>query len=280
MTLIEMLLALTLSLFMLSMIFQLYEVAENSRASQEALIDIEENANAVSDILQRAVHESRYFGCAKLTDDFPFVNHLSFKLNQHNKIEEYHDAAIKVGTDAIHFWHSSIRNTALIKTMRGYSELYVNKNKSLPLSENDNVILSDCKTAEAFQIRQVVPIDKNTIKIISKIPLSKFYPVHSEVNKLDVQAYFVGLTKRMDKDHHPISALFLKNNAGKKQELVENISNMKIYFSQIENNRLIEHALNELTDSSDIKNISFIIDLTSNTGLDLHKKRYVYVALS
>ena len=54
---------------------------------------------------------------------------------------------------------------------------------------------------------------------------------------------------------------------------------MKISFSSIEDNALIDHPIKELTHSTEIKGISFAFDIVA-TNINLYKKWYLYVALS
>ncbi len=260
-TLIELMLALVLSLSLIYLVFEIYLIAEKNRLTQTALTTIQENTQVVTQLLKRQVRASTYFGCAKLTDNFPFVNHTHFVLNAKNKIKKYQDADMKSGTDGIQFWHASIENTVLIKTMRGYSDLYVTS--SLPISIQDNLIISDCKTAEAFQVKEIVPFQDGTEKIISTKPLTKLFSVHAEVNKLEIKSYYIGSE----------SQLVSRDSYGNKTELADNISQMKIFFSRIEDNQLIEHPLNELIDSDEIKSVSFVLNFVDKTWP-------VYVALS
>lgn len=260
MTLIEMMLALSLSIFLISVVLKMYLIAESSQIAQTDLLTIQQNMQMISQILKHEVKASSYFGCAKFTDDFPFKNNSIYILNQKNRIEKYQNTDVKAGTDAIRFWHASARSAFLVKTMRGYSDLYVSA--SLPIKSGDNLIISDCQTAEIFQVKQVLVIDNNTKKIVSKNPLSQFYKIHSEINLLEVVVYFIGAN----------NALFTKDVRGNKSELVEGISQMKITIYQIENNKLTAHSVGDLTNSGEIKGISFDLDL-------LHKKWYVYAAL-
>jgi len=260
MTLIEMMLALSLSIFLISVVTEMYLISENSQIAQTGLLSIQQNMQMISQILKHEVKASSYFGCAKFTDEFPFKNNSSYILNQKSRVEKYQNADVKAGTDAIRFWHASARSAFLVKTMRGYSDLYVSA--SLPIKAGDDLIISDCQTADVFQVKQVLVIDNNTKKIVSTKPLSQFYKIHSEVNLLEIVAYFIGAT----------NGLYTKDEHGNKSELVEGVSEMKITISQIENNKLTEHLIGDLTHSAEIKGISFDLDL-------LHKKWYVYAAL-
>ena len=55
---------------------------------------------------------------------------------------------------------------------------------------------------------------------------------------------------------------------------------MKIFFSTVENNQLIEKSINELKDSTEVKGLSFLFDLATTSRVEAHKKWNSYVAIS
>lgn len=96
---------------------------------------------------------------------------------------------------------------------------------------------------------------------------------------MEIESYYIGKTDRLDKYHQTVYALFSKDIYGNKVELVEGVSKMKISFTTIEDNLLIEHPIKELTNSAEIKGISFVFDVVASS-IQLHKKWYLYVVLS
>lgn len=278
MTLIELMLGLSLSILMISIIFEMYLIADKSRITQNTLISIQENAQIISEILKHQIQASTYFGCQKLTDDFYFKNNSPLLLNPKNRIEHYQDGDIKKGTDAIRFWNVSTRSALLYKKMLSYSELYASRDMRIAM--DDDLIISDCRTTEVFRVKEILSVDKNIQKIVTTKPLSKFYNINSELNRLEIKSYFIGATGRFDKNNNSIYALFTKDNKKNKAELVEGISEMKIFFSTLKDNKLTEYSIKELTNSGEIKSLSFNFDLTAISSYDVHKKWYLYVALS
>ncbi len=278
MTLIELMFALVLSILMIGSLFEMYLIAENNKIAQETVISMQENAQIISEILKQRMRGLSYTGCAKLTSDFPFTNHLSFPLSQKNRIEPYHSSDVKKGTDAIQLWYLSEKSAILIEKMRDYSHLSLSA--SLSISPNDYLIISDCKTAETFQVKEIFPLDHGRQEIVLAEPLNKLYEINAEINSLQIEDYFIGQTERYDEYHRPIDALYSKDSQGHKLELVEGVSQMKIFFSTAEENHLIEYPLEKITSANEIESISFSFDLTSVSRFDLHKKWNVYVALS
>jgi len=278
MTLIELMLSLTLSFLIISSVLEIYLLAENTRHLQSNIITLQENAEIISLILKNNIKASSWFGCAKLTDDFPFKNHLPFLLNQKNHIVPYQSDQVKAGSDAVQIWHSSIRSDVILKKMQGNSALYISS--GLRIVANDNLIISDCRTAEAFRVKEVIQMKDKVQKIIPAKPLDKIYEKNSEINKLEMEAFFIGKTKRFNEKHNAIYAFYSKDMSGKKTEWIENVSQMKIFFSVLQHNRLVDYPIASIKNADDIKGVSFDLDLILRSKTELHKNWNIYVALS
>lgn len=274
MTLIELILALALSSLIINSIFAVYLIAENARLAQKSLITLQQNVQVISQLFKYHIRLLPYAGCAKLTETFPFENHLSFALPLKNHIMAYRDSDSKAGTDAIRIWHASSESAVLLKKMHGYASLSISS--TIPIEVNDNLIISDCKTTETLRVKKMFREKDGVLKIIPVLPLNKLYEKNAEINKLEIEEYFIGASDQLDQDKQPIYSLFSKDSEGNKIELAEGISQMKIFFSTIENNQLTEHPLNDLTDSTEINGISFAFESASVSD----KKWNVYVALS
>lgn len=269
MTLIELLLALSLSLFLITLIFEIYLIAENNQRTQSDLISLQESEQILSQILQRHIHMAGYIGCAKLTDDFPFYNHLSENIGVNNIIEFFQLS--EKNSDGIKIWRASTSSAMLTKPMRGYGTLYVTK--SLHFFPGERIIISDCKTAELVRIKQVSSLSDGTQKIIMSTPLKKLFTPPAEVREFIRETYFLNETERFGPKQQPIYALFSKVNDEPKTEIVEGIESMQIELNQIENGSLKIKKISEIPDIVSPVGISFVFDT------QLHKKWYTYVSL-
>src|SRR3990167_11166053 len=98
MTLIELMLALTLSTFILSFLYEIYLAAENNRRMQHNLMTIQENTQLISQLIAQHVRMSGYAGCAKLTKDFPIKNNVLTDFSEKTKIQRYDKNDSKPGT--------------------------------------------------------------------------------------------------------------------------------------------------------------------------------------
>ncbi len=249
-----MILSLVLSILIISGIFEIYLIAKNNYIIQNTLINFQENSEIINHILKQNIREAGYIGCGRLTRNFPFKNHLSFEINQNNKIINYHDSDVKPGTDAIRIWHANNRSAVLVKDMKNYSAM--NVSSSIPIKADDNLIISDCKSAEAFQVKQVSRLMNGTQKITSKILLDKLYKKNSEINKLEIVSYYIGNK----------NSFFSKNIDGYQSEIAEGIDDMKIFFTKYPGN--------------EISGVSFEFEFFGLSYFKLRKHEYLYVALS
>jgi type IV pilus assembly protein PilW len=262
-TLIELMLALSLSIFLISLIFEIYLIAENSRLTQSALISLQENEQILSQLLLRHIRMAGYAGCGKLSDDFPFYNHLTEKVSLRNKIKLYQKSGITL-------WHASHENGILIKPMRGYATFYASANPAFAVG--DDLIISDCKTADLFSVKQISISNSGIQKIVTTTPLNKLYSVNAEIREFKWESFFVADTERLDLQKQPVYALFMREKNGRKTELVEGVASMLIELDQIENGVLEAKSIDAISDATSVVGIAFAFNI-------LHKSWHTYVSL-
>ncbi len=267
MTLIELMLALMLSTFIISALFEIYVMAEKNRLMQKNAITLQENAYVITQLLKEYVRRIAYTGCGKLTPSFPFKNNLRREVSLKNKITPYLNVDVKPGTDAIQLQYFSMHQASLIKATEELTVLYATHH--LHLAAGDEAVISDCRHAETFRVKQVV-LEKGGIqKIISEQPLTQFYEKNSAINKLEQDTFLVSTT-------HSKSGFFMKNNPGEKIELVADVEGMRVRYTVLEDQQLVDYPLKALRDATAVKSLSFTFQLHAG---DLHKPWYVYVAL-
>lgn len=87
------------------------------------------------------------------------------------------------------------------------------------------------------------------------------------------ESYFIGKTKRYDKKQHAIFALYKRDEHGKKMEMIEGIDMMKILYSYIENDRMVDRSF-----FASQRPVGIAIRL-NHIALHLVTKQNIYVAL-
>lgn len=214
-TLIELMLGMTIALLILSIITTIYLSAEKNFRMQAALSTIQENARTAFELLRNDISLAGYIGCAKLTDDFPVKNLHQYNISKQNKILISQKKSILVR-------HVSLAHADLIK-MNENSVLYTTANISF--SENEILLIADCKTAEIFQVKKISFSQGQ--QIITPIePLANRYEKNAEVGKFQINKYFIANTDRQVDP--PLFSLYLTDIKNHTVELVESVDEMTI----------------------------------------------------
>ena len=73
--LIELMLSVAIGLLLMSGLIEIYLTSQRAIKLQKQLLEIQTNAQLVSDILHTEIKKSGNIGCAKLTDEFPIISH-------------------------------------------------------------------------------------------------------------------------------------------------------------------------------------------------------------
>jgi type IV pilus assembly protein PilW len=249
-TLIELMIALFISMLILSLVTTIFLAAEKNFRLQIALSHIQENARLAIHFLNSNLQNVGFIGCAKLTNDFPIKNYETYTINPNNRIT--------INNNIITLRHMSVQNAYLIQSMRGYSTLHVSNDQVF--SENDILIISDCKSVEIFRVKKVVN-SKNEQVITTTQPLSFLYENNSDVGKFEINSFFVANTDRQTSDGQAINALYMTMNNQRKIELVEGVDEMVISL-----------------DGTDGLNIT--LKLSDPETALLHQTWYDYIGLS
>lgn len=236
-TLIELMLALTLSTIILSTLIAVYLSSEKNFQTQNSLSTIQENARTIIQLLKTNIHNAGYIGCAKLKDNFFIKNYADYALNAKNKIV--------ITNNAITIRHMSIEHDYVTATMQDYSTLSVSS--AYPFYQNDILLISDCKKAEIFQVKNSY-ITKQEQIITTTEPLSFFYEKNADVGKLEIKNIFVDKTGRYTNSGKPIYALYIKDINQNRLELVEGVRDLQAQFD--DNVRGVDFAFTLISTNS------------------------------
>jgi type IV pilus assembly protein PilW len=251
MSLIELLIAMAIGMLMMLGAVTLF--SNNKRIYKElnSMGRLQENSRFAVEILIRDIRMAGYSGCAdSISDVNNNVNNASDDDNLYsfvNAIEGSESAAnwqpsnstdqvasITAGTDAVtirYFKPSGITMEAPYMTV---SSAMVHVNTSNGLAKNDIVAVTDCSSADVFQITNNNPDTSgsvvhntgtgtpgNAIK-----PLSKTYGADAQFLRLVSRRYFVA-----DLDGDGISGLYrLENTETIGTELIEGVERMEILY--------------------------------------------------
>ena len=248
-TLIELLIGITLSLFILSMLIEIFLATEKNHRALAALTDLQDNANIAIQLLSKSIRTAGYSGCAQI---FPMQR-------------------IEAKSNAIIIHRAAPSAAILLEPMHNYTNLRVTQS---PLFiKNKALFISDCQSAEIFFPKQIKKMHGAQM-IETNHPLKFLYDRFAEVSELETQTFFVAQTGRYTEQGQPISALYVN-----KTELVEGVDTIKFQYTILLNHSLIEKNADELDGNEKIRGISIELTLSSLNSFPLQKKAYTYVAL-
>ena len=224
--LIELMLVMVIGLLLISFLLETYTTSKQSYALQSALSQLQDNAKTAIDILKSDIHKAGYIGCPYLSHDFVVHSpYPSYSLTSQNKL---------AGTIAeLIVRYMEFAGASLIKSMQDTETLYVNKTKRF--AKGDILVISDCKQAEIFQVKEVVLL-KDSLILIPMLPLQNRYERYAEIGRLIMNKYFIAKSKRHHQDGSPIYSLFVQDIKQNKTELVEDVDHMQIHYTERENN--------------------------------------------
>lgn len=211
-TLVEMMMALLISMALINMLMTLYISVKKNFRTQKALSQLQNNARTAIELLQSDLQIAGWIGCIRLgNQDAKFP-----ELNVKNKIE--------ITNNTITVRHADVQNGNLVEDMIDTENIMMSQNPIFVA--NDCLIISDCRSMEIMYVKKVNKRGPYQ-HLIPQTPLSKKYGKYAEISKLIKSTYFIDKTKREAANGQPIFALYKLDSKDKKNELVEGIHSMK-----------------------------------------------------
>jgi hypothetical protein len=265
---LEFMLAMLISLLLLSILGMIYLAVEKNTAAQTAYRTIQENGRVATQLLVRNLHRAGRMGCARLTTDFPITNYLNYTLSPDNKI-------LGTGT-TLTIRSGGEASGAILQPMLTSSVLYASTD--VHFSPGDMAIISDCQSAEIFKIKMLEKINPQTQKIISQMPLHKQYGNQSELHNFEINTYYVAATQR-NSAGRVIYALYLKNYNNHKTELVEGIDAIHLTYDVIKDNQLVTLSADKIRDWSKVSGVRMMLGLSAIERYPLYKTAYGYAVV-
>ncbi|SRR5579885_1135090 len=247
--LVELMMVMVTGIVLLGIVFEVYLGCERSLALQAALMTIQDNAETAISILHSEIDRAGYIGCSLLTNDFPIADSTDYSLSAVNRL---------TGTDSnqITVRYQAFPGAELLASMQGNTSMIVNN--QVQFSEGDILLISDCSRAEIFQVAKVSR-QHHVQTIMPRVPLHYRYAANAELDRLEINRYFVANTGRTDRDGSPMYSLYREDIHHVKSELVEGVSDMRILYSVYKAGAYTDVPAASVTDWSQVKGVS--IDL-------------------
>jgi type IV pilus assembly protein PilW len=265
--LIEVMLALLLSMGIFSILILLYVAAEKNHAMQVSYYEVEDNSQIALQIISRDIQQTGFVGCARLTADFPVQSYAMYALFPNNKI---------MGTNTTLVTRFAGMAAYLQQSMLSLTTLFASSDSHF--SAGDMAIISDCYSAEIFRIKTV--FENNHIqKIISELPLHKQYNQYSEISHFEINTYYVAKTKRTDSFGKGIYALYRRNAESHVVELVEGVEQLLMTYDVNENGSIHRLSADAVSDWAAVIGVHIQISLRAMHGYSMQKIWNGYAAL-
>lgn len=274
MTLIELMVALAISLFLLMGVIQIFIGNKLTYRVQENLSRMQEDGRNAVELLNREIRMANYRGCAgpkahakknllktpsgfywDLLSDSPVQGFNSTGTSSWSPSLDSSLTGVASGTDVLAVRGPDTTNSGfIISQADSTADLVVNNiNANLNLSPNDIVMVSDCSNVVVFQVTNSTAISGNPVTIEhgtagnnpgnSTTDLGKVF-AGAQMTKVSTKSYYIGTGSSGQ------PALFRRTPNGT-QELVEGVENMQVVYGvDDDNNGTIDSYSDAITDAT------------------------------
>lgn len=266
MVLIEVILAITIGLIIISVLMEIFLTSQQSSRLQSALYSIQDNADAAIAILSNEIHQAGMLGCARLTHDFPIIQHGEYQLTTKNKL---------LGTtkNAITVRYAKYPHSFLKEAMQDDVTLHASEQNHF--ASGDILIISDCNQAEIFMAEKV-KLKHGIQEITASTPLHNRYKQFAEISTLIVNTFYAAKTNRKNRDGTPVYALFLEDRLHHKSELIANVNQLNIAYTINHAGQLLDVSSNEVKNWAEVLGVAIDLDLQVPP---IKKRWHMYAAL-
>lgn len=177
-SLLEVLLALSMSLFLIATLTHLYLQHHRSFLQQQRYLDVSESALKVIGLLQDEINMAGHVGCARLSADFHVRSY------QGNTITI--DNSLVVSANELSVRYQSYPTAILLRGNETNRSLLVGAD--VRFSANQLLLIADCVHAEIFSVKSINVAGSNQ-RIAMKDPLFYRYAAGAEIGHLVIRSY-------------------------------------------------------------------------------------------
>lgn len=193
-TLIELVVAMTLAITLLSILSVSYVTVMRHHQLQTHLMKEHDNAKLCFSILRREIKLAGFIGCPKLEPNLLIHNTTDFYLGYGNQVQIAYDYS-----DILTIRHRSVETNRLLFDMVVNDELYISN--QYPVSEGDILLISNCSYVDVFKVK-AVSYRGDWQKVYANQPLQVYYPSDSQIGFLEVNTFFIKNGKLFKSDIH------------------------------------------------------------------------------
>ncbi len=244
-TLIESMLALSLSLLLLTIVFSLFLAGQKHFTQQKNMLAMQTKINLTKQILVSSVQQAGFLGCARLTPDFPLHNTTSVPTHFLNKI-----AVSNKKQTGFRVWFAGKKAEKLLRPMQDLTRLTVSP--SWKIKPNDILVISDCKSIDIFTVANIFT-RKHEIKIQTLQPLSKLYATDADVMPLHINTFY-----------YKKKRLYWQSDNTEPVELIDHIQQVSLHYVVQSGEHTIEKSGDELAATDMIQGVTLFLQFDKN----------------
>lgn len=236
-SLVELMVALVISLILLGGVIKIYESSKQAYRAQDSQARLQENGRFAMYFLAKDIRMAGYMGCNRLSQINPNIiaNNPTPLFSAETVIGGYDGgtwpasflakpAKLVAGTDAILVRHASPTSVSLAGNMPGNSDdIKIGANPG-NYRAGDLLFITDCSSVDIFRATKV---SKGTggITTIAHDPLRKAYGTDAQVMAFEYSLYYIRTTATPGVD-----ALYRVTANSGPEELVDGVRNMQFLY--------------------------------------------------
>ncbi len=246
-SLIELLVAIALSAFLLFGVIQIFLANKQTSTLQHSLGEVQEAGRIVSEFISKDIRLADHWGCApsldaissqlsyaaSTTKDLAPLDPTDFRrgisVNENVSSASVGSISVKDDTDMITLRGAKLLANANLAVDMASPSSAISINSGISVDANTPLLISDCDGGDIFAVSNA-DTSNGTIEhdggLNTSSALSKAYTQQAQLYTLFTHQYFVGLN-----DDNSYS-LYLKENASAPAEIVRNVKNLSLTFGE------------------------------------------------
>ncbi|EIK53550.1 hypothetical protein YO5_06957 [Stutzerimonas stutzeri TS44] len=295
MSLVELMVALALSLVIGAAVMQMFLASKTTYRVQDAMSRLQENGRFAVGLLAAESRMAGYMGCGNIEEidinviasppPLDAANPLGAIMGGANDVTSGNTWNASVGTDVLTIRKASNLGLQLTGNMAVDNANIQVVDNSLGLEAEDTLFIADCMSADIFRATSVSckkteteNCDKKTTvahaeNLNTSNRLSKAYGADAEVMAFEEITFFVRDTARLSNDGTPVRALWMQrrfanraDTSANPAELVDGVEDFQVEYGIKTGNNPIANeyrTANNVTDWSRVVSVRFRLLLSS-----------------
>ncbi len=249
-TLIEMLIAISLSLMVMSSLFRVYVIQQRQLQWQQDHYELQHRAARLTTMMTQEIAIAGVIGCPKLSTDLPLESPGGAILTAQNRLQgEAHTFTVR---DMDHHIGALLTQNQLDP-----AQIIIS---TLSISVGDTLIVSDCRYVAIVRVARVQYFP-HSMQLTLTRALKHQFSAGAEVAKLNVHHFYVAPTKRKRRDGSPLTALYMTDLSARHVELIPGVTGLSCEYIEVINGHLQRLASSEVSNWAAVTAVLMTADI-------------------